>query len=324
MLPPVRALDPRHKYEEMVRLLDKESRRLVLVLTNSRTAGSGGARHLSVHAPYWFVNHTNLPLEYKQSNRTQVAAGQRTGNEARCSPEPFVFSCDKETLSSKNKCKVRVGSHGTWGPDLPIDVVGRTGLLAIRDTRPSAGGPDAKVFEFGVEVKRGHGRFHQSKVITLMPRYAMVNATEHLLQFMQVRASGRIEQLRPDQRLPFHWPRPDEPHRMCVRFAKPSCEWSTSFPIHDVGTFHVKLHGSHSGVLLRIEVCLAGAAIQVIFSEADFPPFRIDNQSLVAIKYHQEGVKHVTTVSPETSVPYAWDDLTQELLLVRSVDRGIS
>jgi hypothetical protein len=238
-----------------------------------------------------------------------------------------MFSCDGETISSGNKCCIRIGGRSDWGPEVPIDVVGRAGTLQIKES--DSHGPSAKVYELGVMVNRGLGKFNVTKIIALMPRCVIVNNTSHVLQMMQMRVPSKPDQLQPETSQAYHWPKPSRSRRMCVRFADMhSCMWSTSFPVLEVGSLHVKLQ-SQSALpnIVRIEVRLVGATIQAIFSEVDdVPPFRIENQSMVAVRYHQEGLaghgQQISTVHPGNSSPYAWDDLTKELALVLCVENA--
>ena len=302
--------------DKVIRLVDNTGRALVLELTNSRLHDASGARHITLHAPYWIVNHTSLPLQYKQANRSHLTAGMNGAESNHRSPEPFIFSCDGESLSSGNKLKVRILDQSAWGADIPIDSVGCVGTHSITSNTTS------KVYEFGVEVNRGCGKFNVTKIISLLPRYVIVNSTDGNLQFIQGGVFDSTDQLDPGCSVPFHWPRSDVPHRMCVRASinDKRAQWSTSFPISDVGTLHVKQQTNRSlqGHILRVEVRHIGATLQVVFSNADkVPPFRINNESLVHIQYHQEGLPdQLGTIRPKSSVPYAWDDFSQELALV--------
>ena len=311
------------KSDETLRLVDSLGRVLYLVVSNHLKPGSGGSRTVAVLAQYWIVNQTGLPLEYKQSGRTRKsAAGQREAAADRRSADPFMFSCDVDNASSHNRCQLRVGSRSDWGPDVAIDVVGRAGTLRVRESE--AHGPLAKMFEFGVMVNRGQGRFYPTKIISFLPRHVIVNSTSRVIQVAQAKVLRKVEQFDAGTDHPYHWPRPKEAHRMCIRFADRACQWSTSFPIHEVGTIHVKLQNpqsAHQFSLVRIEVRLKGATVQAILTEADeVPPFRIENRSFVPLTYHQQGVSLVSTIGPKSSTAYTWDDLTKELMMVVCVE----
>jgi vacuolar protein sorting-associated protein 13A/C len=263
------------KADSMIRVRDEQGRELLLLLSNQLKRGSGGARTVAVLAPYWILNHTGLPLEYKQANRPNTAAGQRetpaerrygarfqTNNctrgchwiprmfacsscmrvtngirrestalsvgtinyaQTHCrSPDPFLFSCDDETnKSNHNKCQLRVGNRSDWGPDVAIDVVGRAGTLRIKEL--DTHGPNAKVYEFGVMVNRGQGRFYPTKIISILPRHVIVNSTTRIIQIVQAKVLGKVEQLDAGSSQPYHWPRPKEQKRMSIRFSDRAC-----------------------------------------------------------------------------------------------------
>lgn len=310
------------KSDTTLRLVDSAGRVLHLMVSNELKSGSGGARTVAVLAQYWIVNQTGLPLEYKQAGRKASAAGQREAAADRRLTTPFMFSCDLEKVSSGNRCQLRVGSRSEWGPEVAIDVVGRAGTLRIRESE--AHGPLAKMFEFGVMVNRGQGRFYPTKIISFLPRHVIVNSTSRVIQVAQVKVLGKVEQLDAGTNQAYHWPRPKQAHRMCIRFADRACQWSTSFPIHEVGTLHVKLQNPqsvHQFSLVRIEVRLKGATVQAILTEADdVPPFRIENKSFVPLTYHQQGVTLVSTIGPKSLTAYTWDDLSKELMMVVCVE----
>lgn len=50
--------------------------------------------------------------------------------------------------------------------------------------------------------------------------------------------------------------------------------------------------------------------MQVVFKEAgETPPFRLVNESSVALTFHQKDVDRVSTLEPNQTTDYAWDDL---------------
>ena len=58
----------------------------------------------------------------------------------------------------------------------------------------------------------------------------------------------------------------------------------------------------------------------MILSDADeVPPFRIENESLVSVLYHQVGVAMVSELQPQSKVAYAWDDLKKEQVQCHSL-----
>ena len=83
-----------------------------------------------------------------------------------------------------------------------------------------------------------------------MPRFMLVNGSSHKLEYQQQALSDRPMSLATRAAAPFHWPRSDLPLHLVVRFAESSSRkwsWSGGFPIHNVGTFHVKVHREYEG-----------------------------------------------------------------------------
>lgn len=308
--------------EKSVRLNDRQGRLLLLGVRNRTYPGSGGARVVSVYSYYWMVNRSGLPLTYRQMNRTSFAAGQTADRRELCSATPVLFFCDLESLTTGNRCQIRV-DKASWSPELAIDAVGRAGTLSVPNDALDPRG--CNVYDLGVEISRGEGRFNLTKIITFSPRYVLANATNHALRFMQENTADEIttdpEHVSPQSSIPFHWPSNKEPHvlRVCVLDEEHKWRWSSGFAIDKIGTCHVKLlpeAGGDAQFLLRVEIKLVSSSFHVIFSDSGItPPFRIDNQSSVDVIFHQEGVDTVTLLSAGSVASYAWDDLSKPLEL---------
>jgi hypothetical protein len=206
--------------------------------------------------------------------------------------------------------------------------VGRVGVLLVRQSVRSdtsaAVSTSGRVYQLGVEIGSGVGRFRRSKIITFVPRFTLVNDTRLPLEFQQLRCGLAPEMLSSKSSVPFHWPRANAPERLCVRCVAVDAawEWSKGFPITDLGTFHLKLTSLRTSDvrLLKVDVVLHNSAIRVVFSDGtDLPPFRIDNRSLVPLVFHQQDVENIIEVPPATASAYAWDDLSKGLHLVLRV-----
>ena len=99
------------------------------------------------------VNKTGLPLSYKQASRSFTAAGQPNDIVGLCSPQPLLFSCDDETLSSVNKCQVKIG-NSLWSAPVVMDVVGMA--LAVQVDRADNVGEvrtSTMAYDLGVDIK---------------------------------------------------------------------------------------------------------------------------------------------------------------------------
>jgi hypothetical protein len=271
-----------------LRFVDTQGRVLSLQLRVEAPTSAHGSWSLCVYASYWMVNKTGLPLSYKQASRSLTAAGQPNDIVGLCSPAPLLFSCDDETLSSVNKCQVKIG-NSLWSAPVVMDVVGMA--LAVQvDRADSAGGSEgrasAMAYDLGVDIKYAHGRFSRTKVITWVPRIVVVNATDNTVE-ISVRVpttaasesgvvGGKPTSIAPRSTVPYYFHGASE-RNACLRLSQElfAWGWSAPFRMDEVGTFHAKIHDVESSMvkLVAVEVAVIGAAFQVGILAALALPF---------------------------------------------------
>lgn len=282
----------------------------------------GGGMKLFVSVPYWIVNKTGLPLIFKQEGTHIESAGQFEEHElARCMA-PLLFSFSDRDASTM--CNMRVGKSlhpegiPQWSTRFSLEKGIRVRRVHImrRDSRPDL------VYNIGIDVRIGRGRYGDCHIVTLSPRYHLDNRSSHKLEFSQffaVQENNRqyLLSAMPKSSLPFHWPRIDLDNLLCVRQPDiEDCNWSGGFPIDSIKSFHINMRdGQGKSNFLRIEIILQGATFFIVFTDADRlpPPFRIDNHSEVSITYYQTNVEQErlkTSIRSNTSLPYAFDEPT--------------
>lgn len=313
--------------DRVLRLQDlRHNRSLFVEISNTRYAGSGGARAISLYSPYLMMNHTDLPLIYRQHLRSQQCAGQSDSLEELRKPGPAMFSCDGETLGQANKCCIKI-DKSEWSSEIPLDTVGAFPVVSIPVL--TSNGVLQYVYDIGVEITRAPGNYSQSKVVKFVPRYNIINGSDLSLQFAQSALTSKnlYKSLAPHQVQPFHWPSPGDEKLLCLRLNGPGWKWSCPFAIVEPGDFYIKLGKStydplEPATLLWIEIRPQGASLNVIFKDVTKrPPFRIENRSGASICYRQPDVDVQNEVLPGTSQGYAWDDVMKckEMQLVLSV-----
>lgn len=306
-------------YPSRIELYDSLDRLLVLQLKVFYLPG--GALKLFVTSPYWLVNKTGLPLIFKQEGTNIEAAGQLEEHElARCMA-PLLFSfADREASAM---CNMRVGRslHSDGIPqwcnryDMEKGIRVRRLHVVRKDGRPDW------VYNIGIDVRVGRGRYSDTHIVTLSPRYQLDNRTSHKLELCQLFATKEnrhyILTAMPKSSLPFHWPRIDLDNLLCVRQPDiKDCHWSGGFAIDNIKSFHINMRDSQGrSNFLRVEIVLQNATFFIVFTDADRlpPPFRIDNHSEVSITYYQTNVEKErlkTSIRPHSTVPYAFDEPT--------------
>ncbi len=289
----------------------------------------GGALRVTVYAPIWVVNKTGLPLVFRQEGSQSEAAGQEAEHEVARMAAPFMFSFLEREGNQSITMRVGTGLHpdgkATWCRHFYVQAGSKVRKLRVspRDNRVEW------VYIIGIEIRAGKGRYTDTHIITLTPRFQLHNQSQHKIQFAQKCFSTNFKDPEaeashllayPQSTFAFHWPRLDRDQLLCIRLLDvPDCQWSGGFAIEGVSSFHVTVRdgggGGGRGTFIRVEIEMLGATYLVIITDAgNFPPpFRIDNFSEVALTFYQTGVQEDlmrSAVKAHHSVPYAWDEPT--------------
>ena len=333
----------RVNFDGRVELTDCDHR--LLQLSARVEASHGGALRLLIWSKYWLVNKTGLPLIFRQEGSNVDAAGQEEANETARLAAPLMFSFqDNHTENTGFQITMRLG-HGLhldgspqWCRSFPLQVGCRVRKLFVI---PKDSSRVSRTYIIGIEVRPGKGRYRDTLIITMSPRFQVYNQTPFKVQFSQkcfattfhdMEAEATHLQAYPQSCLAFHWPRLDRDQLLCLRvldYQQPTM-WSGGVIIDRVDSFHVVLR-DHNGkcLFLRLEINLMGATFCTVLTDAvNFPPpFRIDNFSEVPITCHQVGVGDEslkTVVKAHQSVPFAWDEPTLPPYLACTAPGGSS
>lgn len=317
-------------------LFDKKDRPLYLLALVNLSQNSTFALSVTIVAPYWFVNRTGLPIIIKQESAEKEASGQFEEHEIARSISPLLFSFYENEFSLT--CVMRLGK--TYGRArfcnsfyLHKGTIVRKLRISSNDTRR----PD-KVYEVGIEIRNGKGRYRDSTIITLSPRYQIENSSSHNLEISQKFAIHSRENSKESlvsvpskSNVAFHWPRSDQDRLLCIRsMSIKDCNWSGGFAVHINSSFHINLRDSQGrSHFLRLEILGQGATTFIIFSDPGNlpPPIRVDNFSEVPIEFYQTNSMHTwmkTTLKPKSSIPYSWDEPTFKPHLTVSAPGGCS
>lgn len=310
-------------YVVRMRLYDTNKR--LLCLTIRIVLRAEGALKILISAPYWLLNKTGLPLIFRQDNSKTDAAGQFEEHELARSLSPLLFCyTDKE---QPFKCTMRVGKgihpDGVPGWCQGFSLDGGSGVRAVKVIQH--GNRPGLIYNIGINVRKGKGRYQDTHIVTFAPRYLLDNQSSHKLAFSQrefargkgtANPEGYISTL-PGSSVVFHWPRNDYDQLLCVRLMDvPNCTWSGGFEVNKPKSFHVNMRDMMGKCyFLLAEIALKGATYQISFSDTDQlpPPFRIDNISEVPLQFWQHEVPDIrlhTEVKPGAVLDYACDEPT--------------
>ena len=230
-----------------------------------------------------------------------------------------------------------------WSIPFALDSAGTTGEIEIPEEKNVSNilmYRERAAYSLGVSIGLGHGPFSHTRVVTIAPRFLVVNHTGRPLLVKQEGAgadryvaSGSNERallVRSDSQCPFHWASSRASQRlMTVRFDEYGWEFSSGFEIMHVGSFSLNMRNPHTQkhYIARVVVEQQGPTLVVTFNAElpRTPPYRIENTSFETLRFHQDGVDGVDVVLlPYKSAKYTWDDLSGSRLLVLEALGGSS
>lgn len=158
----------------------------------------------------------------------------------------FSSSLPQEREGGGQSIAMRIGTglhpdgKATWCKSFFVQAGSRVRKLRVcpRDHRVEW------VYIIGIEVRAGKGRYRDTHIVTLAPRFQLHNQSQHKIQFAQRCYANTVRdplaeathlQALPHSTLAFHWPRLDRDQLLCVRLTDvPGCQWSGGFGVDGV------------------------------------------------------------------------------------------
>jgi len=197
--------------------------------------------------------------------------------------EPLMFSY---TDSRRKKGRICIkAADSAWSQPIGLDSAGTAGLIELKQQWNVTADRPRQVFMLGVSINVAEGAFHRTKVITLTPRFILINALGRTLKIKQSSnrskgftgsATGMLallerktvvrersssgtegssllaataetsEEIRPGARRPFHWMDSTSNREVSVRFDEYGWKWSGGFAIDQIGEYYVRLRNEHT------------------------------------------------------------------------------
>ncbi|XP_019641996.1 PREDICTED: vacuolar protein sorting-associated protein 13A-like [Branchiostoma belcheri] len=282
----------------------------------------GGSRDVFLYAPYWLVNKTALPVEFRGAGSTTVYQGNTTN-------DPALFSFHRHrrkkmrsvacacTCVDRAEKRIRPAKmrmfRSKWSSAIPLDTVGHAGVVTCRDK------DSGKVYQVWLEIQLS--KLKLTKMVTLLPFFMVVNKTTAEVTFTE---EGQEEEywtvIQPEEVLPL-WPHSGVLN-LVVR--QPGVEnkgaeipvLSQYFPIHKS---HSTVLRMWNGTALTVNVAGGTESPTTItftpFQPGDAPVRVVNCCHNAFIRFHQKGMSQVIVLTPNQSVLYTWDDPTEERTL---------
>ncbi|KAF4595031.1 vacuolar protein sorting-associated protein vps13 [Ophiocordyceps camponoti-floridani] len=307
--------------EKRLLVRDEQGLTLHLSLHYFKVPKSGGAFKISVYSPYVVLNKTGLDMGIRAKSflqQAKAAAGQfpvaQTGSQDRPKALPFMFSFGNDEHQNRALLKV---DESEWSKPQSFDAVGSTSEVVLNSSTSKH-----REIHLGITVKSGDGKYKMTRVVTLAPRFVLVNK---LGEEVLVRESGSSNHMtiRSGVLHPLHFMQKSAVKQLCLRFPGVDNHWTSPFNIADLGTTHVKMaRAGQRQRLVRVEILTEESTIFLHMSvEGKHWPFSMRNESDTEFSFYQanpnvdedddedrSGWKPVRYRLPPRSVmPYAWD-----------------
>lgn len=193
-------------------------------------------------------------------------------------------------------------AESRWSDSLVLNTQNDSTVFSILE-KEDATRPKRK-YELALTIRPAANQFWRTRVVTVAPRYMMINKTPYTLFVRQVNSSV-VSTLLPGEHVPFHWldaSRGLDTFR--IKWNLPKCTWSGPIDPSQLEMFTLKLFNAETGLryLIRGNVRLhPDSSISTItFKEEDLnaPLFRIDNYTNATLLVRQLNLDYATESIP--------------------------
>ncbi|CAF0704730.1 unnamed protein product [Brachionus calyciflorus] len=158
---------------------------------------------LMLYAPYWVLNQTKLPLDYKfQGIDDEINVIDESFTDSPC-----FLKINSKIFNLQNKqLLIRINQErdiAGWSNSISIDAVGNNGTV-----RSISKDKNGKIYEIGVDISLQKSSNGLTKILKLTPYYILINDTQFLLELKEVKnkeLSLMSINIEPNSIVPF-WP----------------------------------------------------------------------------------------------------------------------
>ncbi|KAG8911288.1 hypothetical protein FRC00_006761 [Tulasnella sp. 408] len=211
--------------ESVLRVEDKQERKLDLRINYTKYEESGGAFRMQIYSPFVAINKTGFPLNIKCRN---------------------VFSHTKEQGA---EFVFRLGDTA-WSNALNFEAPSAETAVALGSPAPST-----KETHVGVSWTSGLGKYKLTKVVTFAPRFVLKNELGGDIVFRESGDPGNDAPLRAGSFTPIFALSARREAALAFKYPGVGSKWCPPVNIQDLGVVHAKLPTSDEDKpdLARIE-----------------------------------------------------------------------
>lgn len=259
-----------------------------------------GCRRVTFWSSYWLLNRTGLPLLFaydkkKRTHHAKLVAGQSEegcaafSGSSRGQPkewhvdnffkgEPLMMSLSSDRLKRLNFFIKAANSK--WSSGIAVRSIPQEGAhVQIEEAVAGNSDQPPRLYELSLIKSGAKNRFSRTEVITLVPRYVLVNNTDKTL-FLRQEGDAREYKLDPYEHAPFHWPHAHKDKLLRFRIDKNKCNWSGAFTIESTDYFTVQMLDEDlpKSYVMRVRIKIEQGVMIVNFvEETNNALYRIEN-----------------------------------------------
>ncbi|KAG8928477.1 hypothetical protein FRC01_005870 [Tulasnella sp. 417] len=216
--------------ESVLRVEDKQERKLDLRINYTKYEESGGAFRMQIYSPFVAINKTGFPLNIKCRNGKPVAGQVENPNLAEATP--FMFSHTKEQGA---EFVFRLGDTA-WSNGLNFEAPSAETAVALGSPAPST-----KETHVGVSWTSGLGKYKLTKVVTFAPRFVLKNELGRDIVFRESGDPGNDAPLRAGSFTPIFALSARREAALAFKYPGVGSKWCPPVNIQDLGVVHAKL-----------------------------------------------------------------------------------
>ncbi|CAF1256037.1 unnamed protein product [Rotaria sordida] len=255
---------------------------------------------LSLYAPFWIVNHTNLKLEFQIGNDRILIKNIENS---------FLVCPEKYTNDTSEKGQIRLygvtqnDSMKYWSEEFSLHVIKSIGMANCK-------GPNDKTYMICVDITTSS--FGLTKIVTLSPAMVIINQTSIPIEIVETLRDKEQSQwifVECDEVIPF-WPQNAKEGLMRVRYAH-NQKTSKAFSMNKKHHTLLYMNDTERLVIFVEVIATDFDGVRVIFSDykqVDAPVLLINHTDDQLISFVQKDDMKIQYLVPQYFVYYTWMD----------------
>jgi len=256
--------------------------KLSLNYLNLRT----GTKRVSIMSPYIIYNKTDLDITVvpkKIINTNTISNNLLLKKSKNGKLVPNLFSFNNQFISNRVYLKT---FNSELSKPISFEAVGSSYNVDIPLINNNK-------FELGVNVTEGQGKYHNVKIITISPRYIIINNLKSDLLIKQNKSEYEYK-IKSNSSLSLNEILDTTEKCICFSLLSKEDEWTSPLNIDSIGTYYLKLTKTNYSKedLIKINIILKNATVYISITKSLIWPIKIVNEYRDEIIIYQKVINN--------------------------------